>query len=264
MRALTLSRRELQGVLRQSGRWAVLANTTHPTGYETSAFVVRDKGYGLHSLQQQFRRHVQRHAASCEVRPLSWPELATRGWRVNRNALARVGYRSSALVDPVKWAALCGEADRVGFEAWGCWCDGELAAYITLLTVGGVTEGYLMNWDDRYREVRPACALYFGFTQAVIARPGITAITVGRQALPAHPGVDRFKRHAGYVEEKVPLAVVLHPTVERWLPWRAVAWLCLAWHRRFGRPGVLANAEVLAAAARMDYACFPPDGAAGR
>lgn len=264
MRALTLSKRELQAVLRRTGRWAILANTTFPTGHEASVFVVRDKAYGLHSLQQQFRRHVQRHADRCEVRPLGWAELAVHGWQVNRNALARIGYRSSVLVDPVRWAALCGEAERCGFEAWGCWCAGQLAAYITVLTTGGVAEGYLMNWDDRHRELRPACALYHGFTRALISRPEVTAVTVGRQALPAHPGVDRFKVHAGYREEKVPLAVVLHPAVERWLPWRALARGCLGWYDRFGGPAALANAEVLAAAARMDYAGFPSDVAAGR
>jgi hypothetical protein len=37
--------------------------------------------------------------------------------------------------------------------------------------------------------------------------------TLGRGWLPAEPTIDRFKRHAGCVEEPLQLAVVLHP---RW------------------------------------------------
>ncbi len=75
----------------------------------------------------------------------------------------------------------------------------------------GSCYGLIMHRDSRFRAIGAANVMVFEFTRMMLARPGVGQVTLGRGWFPAAPTIDRFKRHAGYVEEALHLAVALHP-----------------------------------------------------
>ncbi len=241
---------EMGDLLVETGRSAAVFLAARSTGVEGAAYVVRDKGYGLGSLQRQFRQSLRRGQEDCEVRPLGWEEWRARGPAVNVAALRRRGEGGSAYGDEAGWEKICGAAAAVaGLEVLGCFCRGELAAYLLSWTEGGICEGLVAHWSDRFGESRPCHVLYYEFARQMMAREGICEVNVGRQSLPARAGLDRFKRQAGYGREAFPLGVYLHPR----LAWLAEnSWVLgglEALHRRVGpRLGFLENVEVLRAA----------------
>lgn len=85
-----VGRGEMEHVLRVSGRLVALAVVKRPTGREVATYWLRDRGYGMHSLQRQFRQQVLRAAERCEVRRLSWEELGERSALIH-DGLARRG-----------------------------------------------------------------------------------------------------------------------------------------------------------------------------
>ena len=102
-------------------------------------------------------------------------------------------------------------ADIPGLEATGCFIDGTLTGFIVSWTVGGVCQGLLMHRDSRYQSMGAANSLVFGFTRLMLKRPENQDVTLGRGWFPAEESIDRFKRHAGYDEEPLQLAVMLNP-----------------------------------------------------
>jgi hypothetical protein len=79
--------------------------------------------------------------------------------------------------------------------------------------VHGTCYGLIMHRDSRFHTTGAANAMIYELTRSMLARPGVSGVTLGRGWFPPEPSIDRFKRHAGYVEEPLQLAVALHP---RW------------------------------------------------
>ena len=69
------TKQEMDLLLRKSRRGMAIFPTSCATGIKSGTFWVRDQAYGLHSLQRQFRQHVQRAAKDCSVRALDWDSL---------------------------------------------------------------------------------------------------------------------------------------------------------------------------------------------
>jgi hypothetical protein len=241
----------VDAVLRDTGRLAATFVSAAGHGVPAVAWWVRDRDYGMASVQRQFRQNLRRGQGIVTVRPLSWDEFRRHGFAVHCQAAAvRRGSVSPTTV-PEGWSRLCDLlADDTGFEAIGCLVSGSLAGYIVSLTTQGLCEGLLADWAPAFAGVRPAHWLYHRFAAEMIRRPGIRGVTVGRQGIPALATLDAFKRHAGFSPEPIRVAVVLHP---RWragleaAPVRGV----LRWAAgRLGRrAGPLANVTLLDAAA---------------
>jgi hypothetical protein len=209
-------RPEMETALCASKRLVALATSTRPTGLVANAFILRDKNYGPHSLQRQFRQQVKKAAQHCGVEPLDWPTLSRLGLPVNRALLARGRERRSRLATEAPWRRFCEAAQSTpGLEAHGVFGARELLAYIVTLEWNGFCHGLHMHWSGARPEWHPTHLLYFETARALITRPEVEAFSTGRQILPANPGLDRFKTHAGFAPEPIPLAVVTHP---RWRP----------------------------------------------
>jgi hypothetical protein len=209
---------DLSRLLRDTGRLVAVAVSPAGTGVASSDFWMRDRGYSLASLQRQFRQQVIRHGPDCDVRVVPWDELGRCGLAVNRDTMERRGLKMQRCTSATGWAEICAvAADVPGLEATGCFIAGSLAAFLVSWTVGGACYGLIMHRDSRFRATGAANVMVYEFTRAMLSRPGVGEVTLGRGWFPAEPTIDRFKRHAGYVEEPLQLAVTLHPRWERLL-----------------------------------------------
>ena len=240
-----VGRGEMERLLRASGRLVALAVVPRPTGREVATYWLRDREYGMHSLQRQFRQQVRRAAERCEVRRVTWEELGARSAAIHEG-LARRGRDGMGLRDPARRERFWRAAAAVpGFEAWGVFSDGDLVAYLTVLCWRGCAYGMHMHWGGMHGEKRPTHLLYYETARAMMADPAVAAFTTGRQTVPACAELDRFKRHAGFIVEMKPLAVVMHPRWRLFLRMLPVRWLAMGvrWIPMLSRGEVIAAAR---------------------
>jgi hypothetical protein len=211
---ISACRADLSRLLRDSGRLVALAIVADGTGVVSSDFWMRDHAYSLASLQRQFRQQVVRQGHRCTVRMVPWDELILCGLRVNQDTMERRGLKMHRCTTASGWAEVCRAAAAIpGLEATGCFVDGTLASFLVSWMVNADCHGLMMHRDSRFRATGAANVMVYEFTRMMLARPGVSGVTLGRGWFPAEPTIDRFKRHAGYVEEPLQLAVTLHP---RW------------------------------------------------
>jgi hypothetical protein len=240
IRLIDPPREALRALLRRRRLAGVQFATDAEYGLPSCAYEVRDKEYGPRSTSRTFRQNLRKGAAACDVRELGFDELARIGLPVNRDALARRGYRDPRFLDPARWRAFCeagGSAPGAG--ALGSFCDGRLASYLLYLVDGGTCHGLHMFSSTWARPRRANHVLYYEFTRRLIGRADVVCVSTGLGAYPPAGEIDRFKREAGYRAEPCRLAVVLHPVVERLLLTRPqAALLRLAGGIRRGHPGI--------------------------
>lgn len=206
----------IEPLLRESGRISA-SFVARDGGVASVAWWIRDPDYGPASVQRQFRQNLRRGEGRVVVRPVEWGELRQTGMAVHRDVAIARGVPADRLPGPAAWDAICTAAAATpGAEATGCFVDGGLAGFMLSVTSAGVCEGLVAEVSPHRRDVRPAHALYHGFAAGMIRRPGVSAVTVGRQSIPPRGSLDAFKRHAGFVAEPIRVAVMLHPRW-RWL-----------------------------------------------
>jgi len=213
---------EIVNLLQRTGRIAAIFGSGFETGKEVNSFVVRDRSYGMQSLQRQFRQQVKIALQHCHCRPVEWHEMARLALPVNQSTMARRGVHAPRYTDPMRWAAYCEAASLLpGCEAIGCFVGGELAAYMITWLHAGVCYGLYMLWTESLRAAHPTHALYYETVRDRMSRPEVEAMCVGRQTVPAMTSVDRFKRHAGFMPEPCHVGVILRPGVSSIMthPW---------------------------------------------
>ena len=213
---LTLTKEEIQGHLRASGRMIAVFPTTEKTGITVTDFWLRDKSYDLSFLQRQFRQHVIKNEESCDVRLISWEELSQIGLDVNRNTMERRGLKMHKCIQLESWKQICAVASTIkGLEIFGCFYKGELAGYLVSWVYRDICQGIMLHRDSQYNYLGAGNSLVYGFTRQMIQRPEIHCVSMGRGWFPKLESLDRFRRHAGYVDETLRLGVVLHPRWEK-------------------------------------------------
>lgn len=185
---------------------------SHSTGLATARYILRDKHYGLQSLQRQFRQHVRTGMKHCEIREIDFEQLHASGMRVNRDAMSRRVYHPPQFVDPSRWKQFCDAGSRAaGIRVLSATVDGELASYLVFAVVGETAYGLFMLSRADLRPFRPNHLLYHVFARDQIARPEVKAVSVGLQSVPAPRDIDHFKRHAGFTAEPCYVCAVLSP-----------------------------------------------------
>lgn len=215
-------RATMAGFLRESGRTVAVFANEGGAGPTVGHFCLRDPGYSEASVQRQFRQQLRRAADQVEVRSIGWDELRVGGLAVNRSTMQRRGLGGNACTTPAGWDAICAAGSAVpGLEVTGALIDGRLSGFLVSWVRRDRCDGLLMHRDDRDAALGVPHALLFGFARAMIQRPGVQFVSMGRSWFPAVPSIDRFKRHAGFVAEPLTLGVVLHPGRARLLryPW---------------------------------------------
>jgi hypothetical protein len=216
VRLIDPPRDELRSLVRARRLAGVQFATDAGYGLPSCAYAVRDKEYGPSSTSRTFRQNLRRGESRCEVREIAFGELARIALPVNRDALARRGYRDPRFLDGDRWQAFCEAAgSSPGAGALASFCGGRLASYLLYVVDRGTCHGLHMLSSGWARTERPNHVLYYEFTRRMIGRADVRCVSTGLGAHPPAGEIDRFKRHAGYLAEPCRLAIVLHPAVER-------------------------------------------------
>jgi hypothetical protein len=172
----------------------------------------RDRAYGMRSLQRQFRQHVEQAQATQTVREIDFDDLFRLGLESNRETLRRQHRDDVYFSSDQRWRQLC-DAGRQspGAGVFATFSAEELTSYMVYFIVGDTCYGLFSKSRTQTRKTGANHLLYFNYTQTMIRRPGIVAVTAGLQTIPPLETVDRFKRHAGYKLEPLHTAVFFRP-----------------------------------------------------
>jgi hypothetical protein len=197
--------------------------------------------YGFDSLGKWARKNVRRGLRNCVVEPLPFERLAVEGWALQLDTLDRQGRNLRVARDI--WEKRCLAAgDLPGFDAWGAFVDGVLAASVITFQMENCVYMLYQQCRREYLREHVNNALGFSVTQSVLRRPETDSILYGLHSLDAPSSVDEFKFRMGYRAKPVRQRVVFHP----WLVPAAISagHALLRWllRRRPGSP-TLAKAE---------------------
>lgn len=216
-RKVACTKRDIQRLLVDCGKLVAVFCPLAGSGVRVVEHRLPAGGYGPGRLQEQFRRHVRKHAAAFVTRPLGWDEMAAAAGPIHADTAARRGNPLPALTDRARWQAVCSDAAGIpGLEAYGCLLEDRLAAYVVSWQERDTCHGVLINRDGTFDARRVANVLLHAFSVDRTGRPDVAEVNLGRGWYPPRPSLDSFKRHAGYDEREMTLAVVLHPRLE-WL-----------------------------------------------
>ncbi len=206
--------------------------------------VNRDKEYDITQLSKSTRYDVRKGLRYAGVEPISLKRLASEGWALRQETLARQG-RSGAETASW-WERLCKSAEGLpGFEAWGAVRGGRLMASILTITVDDCCVGL---YQQCCVEALTTCVnntLTYSFTKEVLSRPGINQVFYGLHSLDADEKLDTFKFRMGYVVKPVRQRIVMNYWMRRLLNGISYRLLLLA-RRRWPEWPTIAKAEGMA------------------
>jgi hypothetical protein len=202
---------ELHGFLKEY-KAITLRYSTHlsaDVGYISYHAVLDDVNYDLNKLSKWARKNIRRGLNACQVEPISFERLASDGFLLQVDTLHRQGRKLD--LEYRKWETLCLAAgDLPGFEAWGSFVDGELAASVITFRMN---DCYYMLYQQclrKYLADNVNNALSFTVTRELTRRPETQNILYGLHSLDAPPSVDEFKFRMGYTAKPVRQRVVFH------------------------------------------------------
>lgn len=217
----------IRAMLRRHRRLAAIFCTEHPSGKTVAHFALTAEQSASVSVQRQFAQHVRRAEGHGEVRRLDWDAWQTRALACDRASLARHGTAAAPCLHEDGRRRLAAVAARdpalilYGFVTG----TGEIAAYLLCRIEGGICQGLFVHWDDALADLRPTHLLYSAARKALLALPEVDILRVGRQSIPENPGLDAFKRHAGFQATPCHVGVLVHPLWAPILERTATAWL---------------------------------------
>jgi hypothetical protein len=172
--------------------------------------VCDNAGYGLEALSANVRSKVRRGLKRCDVGPVPLSVIATAGRQAHRDTLARQG-RDGVLTGQ-RWDRFWAAASATGgFEGWGAWNGGELAAFLVTVTFGDGVEFLLARSCSDRLGAYPNNALLFYATEEMLVRRRVPAVTFGLESLEPVGSLDQFKFAMGFRPHPIRQRVVFHP-----------------------------------------------------
>lgn len=175
-----------------------------------SYHVVLHKPYELEMLRSQARNGVKRGLEHFKVERISFERLATEGWILQQDTLARQDRLRSMTRE--EWERLCRSADGLpGFEAWAAISNGELAGAVIICLIDDVfTVPYALS-HSRFLADHVNNAVFFSVSREMLGREGVSSIFFTVQSLDAPANVDEFKFRMGLEPKAVRQRVDFHP-----------------------------------------------------
>ncbi len=232
------SERELRRIfLRLPCLGVRFAAPSHGRGTLSYQLVCDDPAYGWSSLSANVRSKVRRGLKRCEIAPAACSVLAAAGRRAHVDTLARQRRDDS----------LCGHAwERFwdvagatpGFEGWGAWIHGELAAFLVSVTFDDGVEFLLARSSNDELGAYPNNALIFAVTEEMLVRRRAPKVTFGLESLEPVESLDQFKFSMGFRRQVLRQRIVFRPSVRALLRSGAVRALCRRWIERRGSEAV--------------------------
>ncbi|KJS32443.1 MAG: hypothetical protein VR64_06885 [Desulfatitalea sp. BRH_c12] len=178
-----------------------------------SYHVIYDRqDYSLACLDRRSRQNINKGLKNCTVAPLPFDRLAREGWLLESDTHLRQARYVADL--HAKWHGKCSAlADLPGFEAWGAFVGGRLAASLLTFTMGDCCEMIFQHCHRDYLKDRVNNALTFEVTRTMITRPNIRTIFYALHSLDAPESVDEFKFRMGFYAKPVRQRVLFNPIV---------------------------------------------------
>lgn len=193
-------------------------------------------GYGLERLSANVRSKVRRGLRRCEVKRVSFGEVATLGRAANMDTLSRQG--RSWRFGGSQWERYWKAADQPGMEGWGAFAGGELAAFLLTAELGDCVEFLLARSRSDLLDAYPNNALIFTVAEEMLVKRGVRKITFGLESLEPVGPLDQFKFGMGFRREPIRQRVVFHPVLQTLLRSGAFRALLHRWGETKGEKAV--------------------------
>lgn len=185
----------------------------HASIGKISYHVTLSNPYDLNLLRSQARNAVRRGMAKSTIECIPFERIASEGWHLQQDTLARQGRASS--MDESEWRRICQSAVGInGFEAWGALVENQLAA---VLITCRIDDKYYVPYacsHRKYLDLYVNNALFYSVSCNLLARDGINEIFFSVQSLDAPKSVDDFKFRMGLRAKAVRQRVVFNPIIK--------------------------------------------------
>ena len=166
------------------------------------------------ALSKKARYDVRKGLKNNRIEPIQFSDLAVEGWPVRLNSLIRQGRVKAE--SQTWWNLLCNSAsDLPGFEAWGAYADGKMAASLLAVHCGNWYNILYQQSKTEYLSSGVNNALTYVVTNEVIRRSGVETIFYGLHSLDAPSSVDEYKFRMGFQARPVRQRVVFHPALRK-------------------------------------------------
>jgi len=205
---------ELMGLLKDTKSFGLRYSTSLKSKYGKLSYhaVYDSPDYGLSTLTHNNRHNVNRGLKRSQVKKTTFEELSGPGYALQIRTLRRQGRKLN--VEKTKWEIMCLAAGELeGFEAWGAFVEGELAASVITFQMNDCSYMLYQQCDERYLHKYVNNALSFTVTKELVSRPNIKSILYGLHSLDAPSDIDEFKFRMGYRPRPVKQRVVFHPVI---------------------------------------------------
>lgn len=185
-----------------------------PKGMVSYHVVYEAADYVLKSLSKKARYDVRKGLKNTCIQPIEFSALASEGWSVRLETLIRQGRTRAE--NQAWWKRLCDSAsDLPGFEAWGAYADGVMAASLLAFQCDDWYSILYQQSKTEYLSTGVNNALTYAVTNEAIGRPSVNKIFYGLHSLDAPASVDEFKFRMGFKARTVRQRVVFHPALRK-------------------------------------------------
>jgi hypothetical protein len=211
---ITPDEKEIRALLMENGIAALRYSTPldFPKGM-VSYHIVLHKPYELEMLKPQARNGVKRGLDHFKVEQISFERLATEGWVLQQDTLARQD-RLRSMTQP-EWERLCRSADGLpGFETWAAISNGELAGAVIICRIDDVFSVPYAFSHSRFLPEHVNNAIFYAVSREMLDRDGISGLFFTVQSLDAPVNVDEFKFRMGLKPKIVRQRVDFHPFLD--------------------------------------------------
>ena len=205
-----ISKDMLNSVFQVSGQLLAQFATVTETGRACSHFMLRDKEYGEHRLQRQFRQRLLRGRQQLSFRSQSWEELRRPAAVLLQSAAVQTRKKIGFIHD--LWNQTCdlGASDPQ-YLIFGCFSDTKLIGYAIFRRFPGRYQAVDMICHPDFFARGAANLLLYESARALIMESDCQLVSFGRTSIPDTAGTRRIMRHAGIGEESIQVAFALHP-----------------------------------------------------
>ncbi len=175
-----------------------------------SYHVVLHKPYDTDRLKSQARNGVKRGLEHFKVEQIPFERLATEGWALQQDTLARQDRLRS--MSQTEWKRLCRSAhDLPGFEAWAAIAGDELAGAVIVCRIDKVFNVPYAMSHSRFLSQHVNNAVFYAVSRELLAREDVDHIFFTVQSLDAPANVDEFKFRMGLEAKPGRQRVDFHP-----------------------------------------------------
>ena len=179
-------------------------------GRRSYQIVCDDPDYGLEKLSGNNRSKVRRGLKRCRIEATPMDAIATHGRRAHEDTVGRQG--RDGVLGGERWRRFFEVAAQTpGFEGWGAWVDGELAAFLVSVSFADSVEFLLARSRSDLLSAYPNNALIFSVTEEMLRQRKVGSITFGLESLEPVGPLDQFKFGIGYAQRPLRQRVVFHP-----------------------------------------------------